>query len=105
VEISISVEELSGRIARGEKPFILDVREPEEFAYCNIGGTLIPLGELPARAGELDREREILVLCHHGRRSMRATMFLRESGFPHARNITGGIEAWSLRVDRSVRRY
>jgi len=105
MDLSISVESLNERLARGEKVFLLDVREPDEYRFCNIGGVLIPLGELPGRLDELKRDEEIAVLCHHGRRSMRATLLLREAGFSKARNITGGIEAWSLRVDPAVPRY
>lgn len=102
---TISVEELKNRLDRKEDLCILDVREQNEFEYCNIGGLLIPLGELPGRLQELDAEREIVVLCHHGNRSWHATQFLLRSGFSKVKNISGGIEAWALRVDPSVKRY
>jgi sulfur-carrier protein adenylyltransferase/sulfurtransferase len=102
---AISVEELKVRLDRKDEFVILDVREPYEVALCNLGGTHIPLGQLPARLAELDRNREILVLCHHGSRSWRATLFLLESGFSNVKNITGGIDAWSEYVDPSVKRY
>lgn len=101
----ISVQELKARLDRGDKIFILDVREPVEYALCNIGGTLIPLGQLPGRIGELSRDAEIAVLCHHGIRSRRATDLLLQSGFSRAMNITGGIHAWSEKVDPSVAVY
>jgi rhodanese-related sulfurtransferase len=102
---ALSVEELKERLARGEEIVILDVREKDEFEYANIGGKWIPLGELPMRLSELDREREICVLCHHGVRSARATEFLRRSGFAKVLNISGGIDAWSERIDPSIRKY
>jgi adenylyltransferase/sulfurtransferase len=101
----ISVQELKTRLDRGDRIVILDVREPGEFALSNIGGTLIPLGQLPARVGELTKDAEIAVLCHHGIRSRRAADFLLRSGFPRVLNITGGIQAWSEHVDPSVPTY
>ena len=103
--IEISVEDLKNRLDRGDDIVILDVRELAEHRFSNIGGTLIPLGQLSGRLHELDPEREIAVLCHHGTRSRMASGFLIQSGFRRVWNITGGIEAWSLRVDPSVRRY
>jgi rhodanese-related sulfurtransferase len=102
---AISVEELKERLDRNDDLLILDVREPFEYDLCNIGGTLIPLGQLPARLNELDRETEIAVLCHHGSRSWRATLFLLQAGFTAVKNISGGIDAWSQYVDPSVKRY
>jgi rhodanese-related sulfurtransferase len=101
----ISVQELKSRLDRNDDITILDVRERFEHNLCNIGGVLIPLGELPARFGELDREREIAILCHHGVRSTRAAEFLVSCGFAKVKNITGGIDAWSRSVDPAVKRY
>ena len=69
------------------------------------GANLIPLGELPARWRELDREKEVYVLCHSGVRSERAAEFLRASGFPRVANVAGGIDAWSEEIDPDVPRY
>jgi adenylyltransferase/sulfurtransferase len=102
---TITVEELKEKMDRGEDILVLDVREPFEYKHANVGGLLIPLGLLPSRLNELDKGREILVLCHHGNRSGRATQFLLQSGFKNVRNILGGIEAWSRRIDPSVPRY
>lgn len=101
----IAVEELARRRAEGDAPTVLDVREPWEFELCNLGGQLIPLGELEARAHELDPLHEWAVLCHVGVRSAQAAEFLRRAGFRRARNVAGGIDAWSRRVDPSVPRY
>jgi adenylyltransferase/sulfurtransferase len=98
--------ELKARWDCGDRPFLLDVREPDEFGFVHLpGATLMPLGELAARSGELDPGSEIVVYCHHGVRSMRAVSYLRYIGLTGARNLTGGIEAWSLEVDPAVRRY
>lgn len=98
-------EELKNRLDKGEPIIILDVREPFEYQIANLGGTLIPLGELGQRFNELDPEKEMVVLCHHGVRSAHAVAFLRHQGFAKAKNLSGGIERWSLTVDPSVLRY
>lgn len=101
----ITVDELKKRLDAREEIFILDVREPEEFSTANLGGKLIPLGELTMRHGELDPNRETVVLCHHGVRSAHAVAFLRNMGFEKVRNLRGGIDRWSLNVDPTVPRY
>ena len=102
----ISVEELKRRWDQGDRPFLLDVRETVEHQLVGLeGATLIPLGELIARQHELDPDREIVVYCHHGNRSGRATAYLRHNGFPHARNLRGGIEEWAVKIDPSLPRY
>ena len=101
----VQVEELKRRRDAGDGPLILDVREPYEARICSLGGVLIPLGELPARAGELDPSRELVVLCRSGVRSARAVAFLRQAGFGKARNLAGGILAWAERIDPRMARY
>jgi adenylyltransferase/sulfurtransferase len=101
----ITVEELARRRAAGDPPALLDVREPWEFQICNLGGQLVPLGELPGRVAELDPGREWAVLCHGGVRSARAVALLRQQGFQRAYSVVGGIEAWSVRIDPGVPRY
>ena len=101
----IQVEELKRRQDAGEDLFVLDVREPHEYQICNLGGYLIPLGDLPKRIHELDSSREIVVHCKSGGRSAKAVDFLRQSGFKRASNLTGGILAWSDKVDPSVPKY
>ena len=103
--LQITPEQLKEKLDRGEQPLILDVRESSEYAIVNIGGKLIPLGELPKRYAELDAEKEIVVHCHHGTRSQTAVEFLYERGFKNVKNLLGGIEAWSARVDRKLARY
>jgi hydroxyacylglutathione hydrolase len=103
--LEITPQELKRRLDKGEDIFLLDVRNPDEFSLANIGGHLIPLPQLSQRIGELDRDREIIIHCHTGRRSARAVEFLYESGFNSVKNLVGGIEAWSQFVDSSVPRY
>jgi adenylyltransferase/sulfurtransferase len=106
VDFNISPTDLKARIDRGNAPLLLDVREPQEYQAARLpGGVLVPLGDLVARQGELDPDIEIIVYCHHGVRSVNATAYLRSSGFPRARNLVGGIDAWSLTVDPTVPRY
>ncbi|MDD1613885.1 MAG: rhodanese [Methylococcaceae bacterium] len=102
----LSATELKNRIQQEEKPFLLDVREPNEFEYAHIANSvLIPLNQLPNRLGELDPQQEIVVICHHGMRSLQAANYLVQSGYKNIANLTGGIDAWSCTCDSSVRRY
>ena len=106
VQWEISARELHARMERGEDVALVDVREPHEAAIARItGAVLIPLRTLPARIAELDRGREIVLLCHHGQRSQRALELLRQSGFGKLKNLRGGIDAWSRDVDPAVPRY
>ncbi len=102
----VPVRELEERMKSGRPMILLDVREPFEFELARIeGASLIPLGELPTRWRELDREKEIFVLCHSGMRSERAAEFLRSAGFARVANVAGGIDAWSEEIDPDVPRY
>jgi len=103
---TLSATDLKDRLAQGADLFLLDVREPQEYHYANIdGSTLIPLQQIPARIGELDPARDIVVICHHGMRSMQAANYLAQQGFANIASLTGGIDAWSLHCDNSVPRY
>jgi adenylyltransferase/sulfurtransferase len=101
-----TVEALKARLDRGDKVFILDVRNPEEYQICRIAGsTLLPLPELPRRFGELDKDREMVVHCKSGMRSAKAIQFLRQQGFAKLQNLKGGILAWAERIDRTMPKY
>jgi sulfur-carrier protein adenylyltransferase/sulfurtransferase len=104
-DTDISVETLKQHLDREDKVLLLDVREPHEYQTANLGGHLIPLGQLPNRFQELPRDREIIVHCHHGIRSRYAVEFLRQNGFANVKNLVGGIDQWSLRVDPAIPRY
>src|SRR3984957_10191059 len=86
---------------------LVDVREPWEFETANIGvAKLLPMGDNPSRAHqELDPEDHIIVICHHGVRSLNVTAWLRQQGFEKAQSMQGGIDAWSRRVDGNVPLY
>ena len=87
---------------------ILDVRQQKEWDHARIeGAMLIPLDQLPQRLAELEkwRGKRIVVHCHHGARSLRATAWLRQAGFEQTHSMAGGIDAWSVLVDSSVRQY
>ena len=102
----LSATELKNKIQQQDSVFLLDVREPHEFQYAYIAGSvLIPLNQIPQRLGELDPKQDIVVICHHGMRSQQAANYLERSGFTHIANLKGGIDAWSCEVDSSVARY
>jgi sulfur-carrier protein adenylyltransferase/sulfurtransferase len=101
----IQVEELKKRLDRGDDLFILDVREPHEYQISNLGGYLIPLGDLPKRVNELDSSKEIVAHCRSGGRSAKAVNFLRQAGFKKVHNLAGGILAWADRIDPSMPKY
>jgi adenylyltransferase/sulfurtransferase len=97
--------ELKKHLDNKDGIFVLDVREPYEYQVANIGAKLIPLGELPQRAGELDKDREIVVHCKSGGRSQKAAELLTQIGFKNVWNLAGGITAWSNDVDPKVPKY
>jgi rhodanese-related sulfurtransferase len=102
----IEPPELKARLDRGERVFILDVREPEEIALAPFpGATHIAMGDVPARLQELDPDRETVVVCHHGIRSAQVATYLLRMGFEQVKNLAGGIDAWSETADPSTPRY
>ena len=106
-DYEVSVEDVKGKMDAGESFTLLDVREPWEFETARIAGAkLMPMGDVPSRAHqELDSDDHIVVICHHGVRSMNVTVWLRQQGFEHAQSMRGGIDAWSRRVDEKVPKY
>ncbi|MGD0732613.1 MAG: rhodanese-like domain-containing protein [Terracidiphilus sp.] len=101
----IGAEELKQRLDSGENLFLLDVRDEFEFEISNIGGQLIPLPELSGRVNELNADLNIVTVCKMGPRGAKAAKLLHNAGFTHVWNLTGGIHAWSDRVDHTVRKY
>lgn len=106
----VSPESVAGWIdlPENERPRLIDCREAEELAICQLpGNEWVPLGEFPERLEALTQDpvRGVVVYCHHGMRSMRAALFLRSRGFMNAFSMHGGIEYWSVAVDPSVPRY
>ncbi|RRA97689.1 rhodanese-like domain-containing protein [Larkinella rosea] len=94
--MDITVQELKERLDKGEKINLIDVREEYEYEEDNLGGELIPLGELPSRIDELEdrQDEEIILQCRSGARSGRAQQFLEQNGFSNVRNLIGGILAY-----------
>ena len=89
-----------------EKPLLLDVREPWEYERCHIDGAeLLPMSALPGRFGELDPERETVVICHHGVRSFHVARFLEHNGFGKVINLSGGVDAWAKDVEPGMPSY
>jgi rhodanese-related sulfurtransferase len=103
----ITVEAFAEQRRQPNSPLLLDVRETWEFNTANLPDSiLMPMGEVPSRAHqELDPDQSIVVLCHHGARSLSVTMWLRDQGFEHVQSLAGGIERWSRVIDPTVPRY
>jgi rhodanese-related sulfurtransferase len=98
--------ELNQRLVRGDKLRLLDVREAEEVAIAPFPEALhLPMSEIASRVSELDPAAEWVVICHHGIRSAQVAMYLAQIGFEHVANLVGGIDRWSLVVDKLVPRY
>jgi rhodanese-related sulfurtransferase len=107
MDLEITVAQTKDLLARPNGPVLLDVREQWEYETAHIeGALLIPMNEVPARAfTELDEGSPILVLCHHGARSLSVAVWLRNQGFELAQSVAGGIDAWSRTIDPTVPRY
>jgi adenylyltransferase/sulfurtransferase len=102
----ITVKDLAEHRKAGDDFVLLDVREPDEIATASLSdATLIPMGEIPERLGELPKDKPIYVLCRSGARSGRVTQFLEQQGFTDVANVAGGILAWSKEIDPSVPQY
>jgi rhodanese-related sulfurtransferase len=106
LDFEISPAEAAALLKENKARFI-DVREPWEFATAKIeGSVLMPMGDVPGRAHqELDPDEPLVVLCHHGARSLNTTVWLRNQGFEKAQSLRGGIDAWSAEIDSAVPRY
>jgi rhodanese-related sulfurtransferase len=104
--LEIEVDELASWRADGRPLTVLDVREPWETQICMIAGCVtIPLGSLPQSLDRLSAEAPIVVVCHHGARSLQATTWLRHSGFANVANLRGGIDAWARRIEPNMASY
>lgn len=88
------------------QPVLLDVRELWEFDTCHLEGSLhIPMGEITRRLDELPNDQEIVVICHHGIRSMQVARFLLHNGFEKVINLSGGVDGWAKDVDPDMPLY
>ena len=105
-ELEVSVQTLNQLINQKKEVVVLDVREPFEYEICHIeGARMIPLGQLPERANELDTAEQIIVHCHTGVRSAQAVRFLQGLGFKKVKNLKGGIKAWAEEIDPTMQTY
>jgi adenylyltransferase/sulfurtransferase len=105
--LEVSIAEARDLLADSKNGAVLiDVREPFELDICRVDAAqAIPMREIPQRLADIPRDRPVLLMCHHGGRSLRATQFLRAQGYANAINLKGGIDAWAEVVDPSLRRY
>jgi len=106
LDYEIKLQDAALLLQNGEARLI-DVRDPWEYETARIEGSLLmPMGDVPSRAHqELDPDERLLILCHHGVRSLSVTSWLRQQGFDNAQSVSGGIEAWSQQVDPRIARY
>jgi rhodanese-related sulfurtransferase len=103
----ITAAEVAQLRAAGSPFTLLDVREPWEIETARISGSLdVPMGDIPARANQvLDPDAHIVVVCHHGARSLSVTAWLRREGFERAQSMAGGINQWTREIDPNVPLY
>jgi len=103
----ITVEAYADLRRQTDPPLLLDVREPWEVHTASLPeAVLMPMGDIPSRVHqELEPDKPIIVLCHHGARSLSVTMWLRDQGFEHVQSLAGGIDRWSRFIDPSIPRY
>ncbi len=105
--LEIPAEQLSAALQQPAPPTLLDIREPWEVKTASIPGSLsMPMGDVPSRAHqELDPDQPMVVICHHGARSLNVALWLRQQGFERVQSLAGGIDHWSAAIDPSVPRY
>lgn len=105
-KISISVSQLQDLRLAAAPHVVLDVREADELAICSVENVIhIPMAQVPSRLSELPADRPLVVMCHHGMRSLRVVNFLRGNGFDNAINLDGGIDAWAVGINPAIGRY
>tara|TARA_B100000678_G_scaffold54946_1_gene43989 strand:- start:201 stop:518 length:318 start_codon:yes stop_codon:yes gene_type:complete len=103
---TILPEELKKRLDAGEKPILLDVREPWEFSICKIEGSVnISMSEPEKLISELNANDEIIAICHHGMRSFQVCNYLENNGFNKVLNLDGGIDSWAKTIDTDMAQY
>lgn len=107
LDLELVPQKLRAILADDARPYLLDVREPWETSAVSFPGAVaMPMGEVPGRAHqELDPDERIVVICHHGVRSLNVANWLRNQGFDQAQSLRGGIDAWAREIDPAVARY
>jgi molybdopterin/thiamine biosynthesis adenylyltransferase/rhodanese-related sulfurtransferase len=104
--LEVTAAELAREMEANRELLLVDVREPMEWEVCRIEpALLVPLGSLEDRLGEIDRQRDVVMVCHHGVRSLRAALLMRNAGFSRVRSLRGGVAAWADHVDPAMPRY
>jgi len=102
----ISVKELKELQDKPESCCLIDVRNPAEYEYCNLAGTLIPMSEITERYEEIPKDTKVVIHCHHGGRSKKVIAWLQDQyGYTNLYNLTGGIHAWSIEIDTAIEIY
>jgi adenylyltransferase/sulfurtransferase len=102
----VAPAEVKARLDKGDGIVLLDVREDDEVAMASLNGALhIPLGDVPYRLAEIPKEKDLIVFCHHGNRSLMGAYQLKRKGFPRVFSMAGGIDLWSQQVDPDVPQY
>ncbi len=108
-QLEITPQQAAAKLQIPAQAVVIDVREPQEYALAHLlDSQLIPMQDIPAQLQRLEGladDRELLILCHHGVRSLQVAVWLREHGVENCASITGGIDRWSIEIDPSVPRY
>ena len=102
----LSVQELKEKIDNKDDFLLIDVRNQDEFDYCNLEAKLIPMGEIPERYSEIPKDIEVIVHCHHGGRSKKVIAWLQDNfEYTNLINLAGGIHQWSEEIDSNISIY
>jgi len=102
----ITVQELKSMLDAGTDFQLIDVREPHEYQICNLGGELIPQGDLPRQVERISKDKQVILQCRSGARSGNMVVWLEKNyGFTNLYNLKGGILAWAREIDPSVPTY
>lgn len=103
---SVTVHELKKMMDEKSDHQLIDCREPNEYEFCNIGGELIPMGQILRNLEKISRDKPVIIHCHVGGRSGRVVSVLQsQHGFTNLYNLTGGIMAWSEEIDSNIPQY
>ncbi len=102
----ISPQELRQKLDENRAVFLLDIREQSEYDFVHLEGVrLVPLNTLPQHLGSIPSDKEIVVYCHHGQRSLYVTAYLHQNGYTDVKNLTSGIDQWAAEIDPTLKRY
>ncbi len=106
IPFEIDVETYRDMLDKEAPHFLLDIREPWELAVCKLDNHgHIPMGQIPYSVDQLPRDKDLVIYCHHGVRSLKVMAWLRHNGFERATSLRGGVQAWADRIDPGMARY